>query len=690
MRMYRTIGKEAAIKMDFPSQGDAEISMNRLSFSSFRFTYMYILRTYNNTNNVITLLYQINCGIDNIDSIIIKVNQSHEMLNATQYTNAFYRLTIIEGDLDNDGSEEHWRQQQHRDLYQQPELIWWEEVDREFPLDFSTDMSEADKEEARSTKSVSESDLEPEDVRRQAEHLEIYGEVRQTPNSRKGRSPDTHPEQGDKSKNKRRRSAGSRDPKKQRKQRDPRDKSESQRETGQTGKPGQKDTGSTQRDGQNGNQSKQNQSGQPQDQVQARLRRLREREAREKDSGTQKATPNNKCQRGQQGERGGKAAARGKPSNTTLRTRPTEGEANNTNGNDGTEISGGDDLISAYNPTTEYMRNELNRAPSPFARMPDQAQTNTPMRPAAPAVEYTAQGEDREAYRRRLEENNPVSVPEAKKTVKERVPPERTFELTRMDSTPLHDDWLIPAELLSKARRAEDKIRRSHGKQRLKLDSRKLRTGDWIVMAMNDDTKSWLSELFCTEDFDGKFRITLVSEHADIKYALKVHPPDSKEDNELLLTHLFQDLPDLGYVRIINDSRNYRDRDGETNKAYHKSLKKRVPFDDKGVPYIKTIWIRMSQEAHDYITEHWDDLDFGYGAVEMELERVKEKKKKQKKKSQGDASQEGKENDQGNENGNESGSSDEEMVHVVEQGSGTVDESEGDQPENAVGKNQGE
>ena len=580
----------------------------------------------------ILLRYTTSFVLDNT----IKVTTSLIMIKNISFNNEFYRIFYVD-DVEPDRGELNEYPQ-----LQQPGLIWWEEVDREFPLDQCIDMSSANVAGASS-----DSDLVSEDPVQQAEHLERFGEVIDTPGARK-----TREDEAANSKNgKRRRSLSNKaDSKKQKKQTAGQARGGKPENSAQ--KP-RKQPAPTKRTAQSNRNSKG--SG---DQVQARLRRLPEREAREK-------------------------ADRPKETNGTAHNADSEksGDQRNEESTANSEHGDFENVPSAYHPTTEYMRAELSRDPSPFKKNRRSKSIMTPTKRINSSDDITPQGADREAYRRLLEENNPVSIPE-KKPTKERVPPERTFEVTKLDMSPLNDDWLIPAEILSRERREEDKKRRANKSPRLKLDSRKLRTGDWIVMAMNEDTKSWLIDLFNSALFTEDFKVTLVSDQADIKYALKVQPPDSKEDNEVLLEHLFQDLPDIGYVRIINDSRNYRDKDGETNKAYHKSIKKRTPFDDKGVPYIKTIWLRLSQEAHDYVQEHWDDLDFGYGAVEMELERVKDKKKKEKKKSTG-ASDNGNANEQGNE-------SDEEMVQIVENASDEVDEIERDQPVNAGDNNGGE
>ena len=79
------------------------------------------------------------------------------------------------------------------------------------------------------------------------------------------------------------------------------------------------------------------------------------------------------------------------------------------------------------------------------------------------------------------------------------------------------------------------------------------------MLAKNLDTKLWLSEFFTSESFENKYKSCLVSEQENyIKYALRINPPDSREPNQEILDHLFQNFTNIGYVRIVNDSRNYR------------------------------------------------------------------------------------------------------------------------------------
>ena len=195
---------------------------------------------------------------------------------------------------------------------------------------------------------------------------------------------------------------------------------------------------------------------------------------------------------------------------------------------------------------------------------------------------------------------------------------------------------MVAADLLGEARMKADREKNKGRKKGtpktiLKIDSRKLRSGDWIVMAEDDYTRDWLAEYFNTAEFSDKFRATPVSERGDdFKYAIKIQPPDSKKSNDELLEYILEDVEELGYLRINNESRFYKDRDnsGTTNKAYYKSLKKGTPFDDKGVPYVKTLWLRMNAQAHEIFQSDPTELNVYFGSGKIEIEQVKEKNKK--------------------------------------------------------------
>ena len=59
-----------------------------------------------------------------------------------------------------------------------------------------------------------------------------------------------------------------------------------------------------------------------------------------------------------------------------------------------------------------------------------------------------------------------------------------------------------------------------------------------------------------------------------------------------------------------------------------KSLKKGTDFDDGGVPYVKTVWIRMNGEAHANFELNYDKLNVHIRAGKIEIERTKDKNKK--------------------------------------------------------------
>ena len=278
--------------------------------------------------------------------------------------------------------------------------------------------------------------------------------------------------------------------------------------------------------------------------------------------------------------------------------------------------------------------------------------------PGQEAGDMSAEGIAREQHRMRLlMEHNPVPEP-VKKKQKARVPDDFTFEITYPDMQPIHEDFMVAADMLGEARMKADKEKnrnRAKGTPKiiLKIDSRKLRSGDWIVMAEDCYTKTWLTEYFATAEFKEKFTATLVSERGDtFNYSIKIQPPDSRRDNDELMAYILEDVEEQGYWRINNESRFYKDKDnsGETNKAYHKSLKKGTPFDDHGVPYVKTLWLRMNALANEVFEADPTDLNIYFRSGKIEIDKVKDKKKKKQTGESG-----------ANVNGSQSNRNDEEM-----------------------------
>ena len=57
-------------------------------------------------------------------------------------------------------------------------------------------------------------------------------------------------------------------------------------------------------------------------------------------------------------------------------------------------------------------------------------------------------------------------------------------------------------------------------------------------------------------------------------------------------------------------------------------MKKGTYFDDKGVPYVKAIWIRMNLKAHENFLRNYESLNVSLMASKIEIKRAKDKKKK--------------------------------------------------------------
>ena len=499
-----------------------------------------------------------------------KVMQAESYYINTKCNSLFYRLDFEDVDVDREiiaGVVEPER-----------ELVWWEEVDRVFPLDYNNDMSEANSqdqaEENAAEQSVRLERGEP------TESDSVFADAEEDSNVNVDESKNAQ-------KKKRRRSSSAKNASKRTKGNAPSQKAQASAR-GRAQQPrGHPRFLHTQ-----AGRGRAGQSGQ--DQTSARDNRSQQRDAAREFSDRRQSLSDQRYPRDSQGNLLVAATAKDLPRAARAQLRRPHSPR--------------------LTPGTPSGRSQVPGPPG--TSMSGEGN---------PGV--TPQGLDREAHRQLLEANNPVEPAKTPKQ-KDRVPPERTFEITDRNMMPVNDDYVIAASLLSRARKEEDAKRRSTRTERLKLDSRLLRTGDWIVMAKNENTKDWLHSLFRSDVFKD-FVATLVSDQANLKYAVKVHPPDSREyTSEQVLEHMFQDFDNVGYVRIINESRSYKDRDGEVNKAYHKALKKRLDFDDGGTPYVKTIWIRMSEEAQRNILENPDLLDLGIGATELEFEKVKDKKKK--------------------------------------------------------------
>ena len=193
----------------------------------------------------------------------------------------------------------------------------------------------------------------------------------------------------------------------------------------------------------------------------------------------------------------------------------------------------------------------------------------------------TTQGRDREAHRQRiaeLEKQNPAPV-NAKKNTPNQAPDTHTFEVTKLDYTPVGNDFMKAATLLSEEKRRQDaRFENDQIPKILKINSRSIRTGDWLVWAEDDYTLCWLKEFFAYEGFAQQFRATLIADRGQlVKYKIKVQAPESLKSKEELAEYIFRGVPPLGYVRFADESRRYKNQ--EVNEAYYKAQKKKVDFD---------------------------------------------------------------------------------------------------------------
>ena len=210
----------------------------------------------------------------------------------------------------------------------------------------------------------------------------------------------------------------------------------------------------------------------------------------------------------------------------------------------------------------------------------------------------------------------------------QRLDPSMTFEITRLDDAPLHEDYRGAASLLGKARTAYDRERPQA--LRLKFNSKLIRAGDWMVWAEDASTLEWLTRFFQSQEFSQQYKaILMVNRGEMIKYKVKVLAPDSTTDFDPLLAHLFDELGCFGYVRFTNETRWYKDP--AVNEKYQQAVKKRKSsqFKDKGAEYDKFIWIKMSVEAHNILQENLDKLNYYYGVTKMSLEKMADKMDKQ-------------------------------------------------------------
>ena len=236
---------------------------------------------------------------------------------------------------------------------------------------------------------------------------------------------------------------------------------------------------------------------------------------------------------------------------------------------------------------------------------------------AQPVVDAAAAdgGRGREEHRRALASQNKEDRPQQPRLV-----PELTFEVTHLDDGPLYDDYKEAADLLCKARMAFDKTKPQA--QRLKFNSKRIRSGDWLVWAEDEDTLEWLKRFFSDRSFSTHFKATLMSERGEtVKYKVKVLAPDSARPFDELLSHLFDELGCFGYVRFTNETKWYKDP--TVNERYMTAVKKKKSsqFKDGGAEFDKFIWIKMSLDAHEFLEANLHRLNYHFGVTKMSIER---------------------------------------------------------------------
>ena len=290
------------------------------------------------------------------------------------------------------------------------------------------------------------------------------------------------------------------------------------------------------------------------------------------------------------------------------------------------------EAIAAFNRYAERMDNQATFGQDQSSPPPEPEGTPQPTPPPVPGTsttdahdqendDVTRQGRDREAHRdliNRLNANNPLPSVPAPSTSRQpdRAPPEMTFEITMLDLSPIGDYYKDAAALLAEARKAEDRMRPVGWS--LKFNSRKLRSQDWIVWALNQDTMTWLKAFFASEYFAPFYRASIVAERGQlVKYSIGVTAPDSMMyTHEEIIEELFKAMPRMGYYRFFDEQKRYKDE--EDIKAHKEAKQKKKDYVGKG-DYDKMIWVRMSQQAHETVmkNEHLLGIWVGVGCLDV-------------------------------------------------------------------------
>ena len=217
-----------------------------------------------------------------------------------------------------------------------------------------------------------------------------------------------------------------------------------------------------------------------------------------------------------------------------------------------------------------------------------------------------------------LDAANPTNLAKDKP---KKADPSMTFEVYYRDYSALGDDFVDAARLLARARREEDE-QRELGRG-LKLDSRSIWTGDWIVFAENEDTKAWLYEFFDSDDFIQEFRAVLVSSRGQlVKYSIEVQYPDSLDENLTIMKHVLNRFRDIGYVRYADEKRKFKCKETQSNYDTIKSTEKKEQFFARGVSFIKFIYFKMSMSAHLIFQEEQEKVNVDYGVRKLKIRRL--------------------------------------------------------------------
>ena len=191
-----------------------------------------------------------------------------------------------------------------------------------------------------------------------------------------------------------------------------------------------------------------------------------------------------------------------------------------------------------------------------------------------------------------------------------------TFEITRLDYSPLEKYMVDAAAFLLDGKRVEIRKRKEHCRLsgskfvNLKFDSRMTRNGDWILWAEDQQTKTWLMEFF-QGDFSDYYRAMLVSERVIVKYGIRAQFPDSKNHTEAEIINFVMDTNRVpGWVRHHATTIRYKNPD--LDKAFRQAVKnkKQDSFDDEDNEFTKLVMVKVCPIAHEFLAVNIDGPDF--------------------------------------------------------------------------------